>query len=176
MIHSWRAPRWDWHSRGSPAANPDAVGTVGRVDVRPGAVNVIPGQVTISLDMRARTDATLRQLTSEMDREIARIAKARGVAAKVEPLLETMAAPCAPGLIGQLDNAVRKCGIKPLHLPSGAGHDGMAMIALGPIGMLFVRCKAGISHSPLESVEAADVTVAARVLREFIDNFVQEKS
>ena len=61
-------------------------------------------------------------------------------------------------------------------LPSGAGHDGMAMIALGPIGMLFVRCKAGISHSPLESVEAADVTVAARVLREFIDNFVQGKS
>jgi allantoate deiminase len=158
------------------AAIPDAVGTVGRVDVRPGGVNVIPGQVTISLDMRARTDAMLRQLTSEMDREITRIAKARGVEMKVEPMLETKAAPCAPGLIGQLDNAVRKCGIKPLHLPSGAGHDGMAMIALGPIGMLFVRCKAGISHSPLESVEAADVTVAATVLREFIDNFVQEKS
>ena len=158
------------------AAIPDAVGTVGRVDVRPGAVNVIPGQVTISLDMRARTDAMLRQLTSEMDREIARIAQARGVEVKVEPMLETKAAPCAPWVIGQLDNAVRKCGIKPLHLPSGAGHDGMAMIALGPIGMLFVRCKAGISHSPLESVEAADVTVAARVLREFIDNFVQEKS
>jgi allantoate deiminase len=158
------------------AAIPDAVGTVGRVDVRPGGVNVIPGQVTISLDMRARTDGMLRQLTSEMDREIARIAQARGVEVKVEPMLETKAAPCAPGLIGQLDNAVRKCGIKPLHLPSGAGHDGMAMIALGPIGMLFVRCKAGISHSPLESVGAADVTVAATVLREFIDNFVQEKS
>jgi allantoate deiminase len=158
------------------AAIPDAVGTVGQVDVRPGAVNVIPGSVTISLDMRARTDAMLRQLTSEMDREIARIAKARGVEAKVEPMLETKAAPCAPGLIGQLDNAVRNCGLNPLHLPSGAGHDGMAMIALGPIAMLFVRCKAGISHSPLESVEAADVTVAARVLREFVDNFDPEKS
>jgi allantoate deiminase len=126
--------------------------------------------------MRSRTDAMLRQLTSEMDREIARIAQARGVEVKVEPMLETKAAPCAPWVIGQLDDAVRKCGITPIHLPSGAGHDGMAMIALGPIGMLFVRCKAGISHSPRESVEAADVTVAARILREFIDNFVQEKS
>ena len=146
------------------------------MDVGPGGVNVIPGQVTISLDMRSRTNAMLRQLTSEMDRVIARIAQARGVEVKVEPMLETKAAPCAPELIGQLDNAVRKCRIKPLHTPSGAGHDAMAMIALGPIGMLFVRCKAGISHSPLESVEAADVTVAARVSREFIDNFVQEKS
>ncbi len=139
-------------------------------------MNVIPGSVTLSLDMRARTDALLQQLTSEMDREIARIAKARGVEVKVEPMLETKAAPCAPWLIGQFDNAVRNCGLNPLHLPSGAGHDGMAMIALGPIGMLFVRCKAGISHSPLESVEAADVTVAARVLREFIDNFDLVKS
>jgi len=158
------------------AGIPDAVGTVGKVDVRPGAVHVIPRSVTISLDMRARSDAMLRQLTSAMDGEIARIAKARGVEVKVEPLLETRAAPCAPWLMGQLDNAVKKCGIKPLHLPSGAGHDGMAMIALGPIAMLFVRCKAGVSHSPLESVEAADVTVAARVLRDFIDNFVPEKS
>lgn len=158
------------------AGIPDAVGTVGKVDVGPGAVNVIPGHVTISLDMRARTDAMLRQLTAEMDREIARIAKARGVEVKVEPMLETKAAPCAPWLIGQWDNAVRTCGLKPLHLPSGAGHDGMAMMALGPIGMLFVRCKAGISHSPLESVEAADVAAAAGVLRAFIDNFTQEKS
>jgi allantoate deiminase len=158
------------------AAIPDAVGTVGKVDVRPGAVNVIPGSVTISLDMRARTDAMLKQLTAEMDREIARIAKARGVEVTAEPMLETKAAPCAPWLIAQLDDAVRKCGLESLHLPSGAGHDGMAMMALGPIGMLFVRCKAGISHSPLESVEAADVTVAAKVLHEFIDNFDPEKS
>ena len=158
------------------AAIPEAVGTVGKVDVRPGAVNVIPGSVTISLDMRARTDAMLKQLTAEMDREIARIAKARGVEVKVEPMLETKAAPCAPWVIGQWDNAVRICGLEPLHLPSGAGHDGMAMTTLGPIGMLFVRCKAGISHSPLESVEAADVTAAARVLRAFVENFTQEKS
>ncbi len=158
------------------SAIPDAVGTVGQVDVRPGAVNVIPGRVTLSLDMRARTDAMLGQLTSEMDAEVARIARARGVALKIEPMLETMAAPCAPWLTAQLDRAVKNAGHKPLHLPSGAGHDGMAMIALAPIAMLFVRCKAGISHSPLESVEAADVAVAAKVLRDFIENFVPAKS
>lgn len=158
------------------SAIPDAVGTVGQVDVRPGASNVIPGSVTMSLDMRARTDALLRRLTSAMGGEIERIAQARGVGLEVEPMLETKAAPCSPGLIDQLDRAIGASGIKPLHLPSGAGHDGMAMNALGPIAMLFVRCKGGVSHSPLESVTAQDVTIAANVLRDFIVGFDPEKS
>jgi allantoate deiminase len=55
-----------------------------------------------------------------------------------------------------------------LHLPSGAGHDGMAIASLAPIAMIFVRCEKGISHSPLEAVEAPDVTVAVQVLQRFI--------
>jgi allantoate deiminase len=157
-------------------AIPDAVATIGQVDVRPGASNVIPGSVTLSLDMRARSDAMLRQLTTTMDREIARIAQGRGVGVEVEPTLETQAAPCSPALMQQLDGAIGKSGIKPLHLPSGAGHDGMAMNALGPIAMLFVRCKDGVSHSPLESVTAQDVTIAANVLRAFVESFVSERS
>jgi len=111
-----------------------------------------------------------------MDREIARIAQGRGVGVEVEPTLETQAAPCSPALMQQLDGAIGKSGIKPLHLPSGAGHDGMAMNALGPIAMLFVRCKDGVSHSPLESVTAQDVTIAANVLRAFVESFVSERS
>jgi allantoate deiminase len=157
-------------------AIPDAVGTIGQVDVRPGASNVIPGRVTVSLDMRARTDAMLKQLTTAMDDEIARIAAARGVGLAIEPTLETKASPCSARLIEQFDNAIGRSGLRPLHLPSGAGHDGMAMSVLGPIAMLFVRCKGGVSHSPLESVTAEDVTIAADVLRDFIENFVSERS
>ena len=57
-------------------------------------------------------------------------------------------------------------------LPSGAGHDGMAIIAIAPIGMLFIRCKDGISHNPAEAVDVADVDAGARVLLRFIHNFV----
>ena len=57
------------------------------------------------------------------------------------------------------------------HLPSGAGHDGMALVEIAPIGMLFVRCKGGISHNPLESISEADAAAGAKVLFDFIEHF-----
>ena len=57
------------------------------------------------------------------------------------------------------------------HLPSGAGHDGMAIVEIAPIGMVFVRCKGGVSHNPAEAVSLDDVTTGARVLLRFIENF-----
>jgi allantoate deiminase len=63
---------------------------------------------------------------------------------------------------------VERAGIRPLQLPSGAGHDGLAMIALCPIAMLFVRCKGGISHNPAESITAQDTDTAIRVLEDFL--------
>ncbi|MFZ5675716.1 MAG: allantoate amidohydrolase [Pseudomonadota bacterium] len=152
------------------AGIPDAVATVGQVDVKPGAMNVIPGHVTISLDMRARTDEILKDMVARIDGEVARIAAARGVGMKIQTVLETRAAPCSPELIDRLAAAVRSAGVEPLHLPSGAGHDGMAIAALAPIAMIFVRCEKGISHSPLEAVEARDVTVAVQVLQRFIND------
>jgi allantoate deiminase len=153
------------------SALPNAVGTVGQIEVRPGASNVIPGHVTLSLDLRAQTDIALREMEAQISAETSRIAKGRGVAVQVETLLEMPPSPCAPWLVEQIGRAVQSCGYKQMFLPSGAGHDGMAMIALTSIGMLFVRCKAGISHSPLESVEVEDVTAAAAVLRRFVENF-----
>jgi allantoate deiminase len=129
---------------------------------------VIPGHVTISLDMRARSDEILKDMVARIDSEVVRIAEARGVGMNTTPILETRAAPCSPDLTGKLDDAVRGAGIDPLHLPSGAGHDGMAIASLAPIAMIFVRCEKGISHSPLEAVEAPDVTVAVQVLQRFI--------
>jgi allantoate deiminase len=96
------------------------------------------------------------------------IAGHRGVAVRLERTYDEAAATCAPWLVEQLEAAVTRCGIRPLRLPSGAGHDGLAMAALCPIGMLFVRCEGGISHNPAESITAEDADAAVRVLLDFL--------
>ena len=78
---------------------------------------------------------------------------------------------CSPWLMEQMDAAVKRQGYKLRRLPSGAGHDGMALGAITEICMLFVRCKGGISHSPLESITEADAAAGVRVLYDFIERF-----
>ena len=80
-------------------------------------------------------------------------------------------APCAPRLKAQLAEAIGAEGFRAFELPSGAGHDGMAMIDIADVGMIFVRCRGGISHHPAEHVELADADAGARVLLRFIENF-----
>ncbi|HEY1328593.1 MAG TPA: allantoate amidohydrolase [Casimicrobiaceae bacterium] len=150
---------------------PDVVGTVGRIEAHPGAMNVIPGRVRFSLDVRAPTDERRADALAAMRLRFERIAEARGVALSLEPVWEARTATCDARLQAQLAEAVRAQGVRVRHLPSGAGHDGMALIDLAPIGMLFVRCKGGISHNPAESVDVQDVAVGARALMRFIENF-----
>jgi allantoate deiminase len=71
----------------------------------------------------------------------------------------------------QLVHAVEAQGVRVHRLPSGAGHDGMAIKSIADIAMLFVRCKGGISHNPAEAISEADADVAARILLRFIENF-----
>lgn len=152
-------------------AMPEVVGTVGRIEALPGAVNVIPGKVRFSLDVRAPADAMREQAAAAMRAEFAAIAARRDVAIAVAPVWEARTAACAPGLQRQLSAAVHDAGVRVHHLPSGAGHDGMALTGLAPIGMLFVRCKGGVSHNPAEEVSVADIGVGARVLLSFIERF-----
>ena len=91
------------------------------------------------------------------------------------PTHEGKTAACTPWLMAQLGEAVAAEHI-PVHLlPSGAGHDGMAMIALTDIAMLFVRCKDGISHNPAEAITLDDIEISTRVLLRFIENFKPQK-
>src|SRR3546814_21182193 len=76
----------------------------------------------------------------------------------------------------QLDRAIARQGLRPLRLPSGAGHDAMALAALCPIAMLFVRCGGGISHNPLESITAEDAETAARVFLDFLAHSIGRAS
>ncbi len=149
-------------------AGGELVATVGQIEARPGAVNVIPGEVRFSLDLRSPSDAAREAARAAIAAEIGAIAARRAVHPAMERTYEAPAAVCSPALSGALEAAVARAGIRPRRLPSGAGHDGLAMVALCPIAMLFVRCKGGISHHPAESITAADAETAVAILGDFL--------
>jgi allantoate deiminase len=147
------------------------VGTVGTISARPGAANVIAGDASFTLDIRAPTDARRTLAVTEIVRRIEAIAKRRGLSLQLDVTHENRTAPCAPWLKAQLAEAVAAEGYRVFELPSGAGHDGMAMIDITDVAMLFVRCRGGVSHHPAEHVETADADAGARVLLRLIENF-----
>jgi allantoate deiminase len=147
------------------------VGTVGYIHAMPGATNVIPGQVAFTIDIRAPTDVHRKRAVTDIVRNIDAVAKRRNLVLKVDVTHENRTVPCAPWLKAQVADAVAAEGYRVFELPSGAGHDGMAMIDIVDVAMLFVRCRGGISHHPDEHVEVADVEAGARVLLRLIENF-----
>jgi len=152
----------------------DLVATVGRIEAKPGAVNVIPGEVVFTLDVRAPEDFVRQAAATAIRNELEGIAARRNVEMTVEPMHEAGAAPCSPDIVRQIEAAVRRAGIRPLHLPSGAGHDAMAFSGVLPMGMLFVRCKGGISHNPAESITVEDADLSVRILLDIIRHFEHE--
>ena len=150
---------------------PELVGTVGKLECLPGAVNVVPGKVRFTIDIRAPLDAERLAAVGDVLGELRRIEKRRNVAISATKTHEGAVAKCAPWLQDQIGAAIRAQGMAVRKLPSGAGHDGMAMIDLCDIGMLFVRCEKGISHNPAESITQADAEIACRALLRFIEDF-----
>jgi allantoate deiminase len=108
---------------------------------------------------------------ADVVRQIEAIAKRRQLALQLDVTHENRTAPCAPWLKDQIAQAIAAEGFPAFELPSGAGHDGMAMIDIADVGMIFVRCRGGISHHPDEHVELADADAGARVLLRVIENF-----
>ncbi|WP_398470247.1 allantoate amidohydrolase [Tardiphaga sp.] len=147
------------------------VGTVGVIHAAPGAGNVIPGLTSFTLDIRAPTDDHRIGAVAEIRRTVEAIAARRGLALQIDVTHENRTAPCAPWLQDQIGDAIAAEGHRVFTLPSGAGHDGMAMIDIADIAMLFVRCRGGISHHPAEHVDEADVDASARVLLRVIEHF-----
>jgi allantoate deiminase len=145
-------------------AVPDLVATVGQIAALPGSINVVPGTVRFGLDVRAPLDDTRRAALATLERRFGEIAARRGVSVALEPFHDTAAVNCDSGLIEALAAAVERAGLRPRLLPSGAGHDAIALAALCPVAMLFVRCKDGISHNPAEAIRTEDADLAVRVL------------
>lgn len=143
---------------------PDAVGTVGEISVRPGAKNVVAGECVFSLDLRAREEAVVEQLTREVRAAIRRIGDARGVKSSLDVLSRVPAVPLDPALRDLFHRAAAAVGVDAPDLFSGAGHDAEnAQLAGIPTGMLFVRSTGG-SHNPSELATLDDAVVGARAL------------
>ena len=147
------------------------VGTVGQITAEPGAGNVIPGRVIFSIDIRAGEDAVREAAIDRSMADLTDIAKRRKLQLQITKTHECSTADCAPWLREQIASAIEAGNLTALELPSGAGHDGMAMIDVTDIGMIFVRCRHGISHHPDEHVEMRDVEAGAQTLLRFIKNF-----
>ncbi|MFL5169697.1 MAG: M20/M25/M40 family metallo-hydrolase, partial [Microvirga sp.] len=158
------------------AARSDSVATVGVAQVQPGAINVIPARVDFTLDVRSPEDAVRHAMARDIAAECEAVSAKRGVALAIEPFMDSPATPMDPNLVGAFEETVRAIGHPPRRLPSGAGHDAVAMARLCPSAMLFVRCKGGISHNPAESIAEADADVAVRVLIEAVRRLAAQPS
>ena len=152
------------------ASVPDVVGTIGQSQVPAGSINVVPGQVDFSLDMRATTDAARDALAADVQAELAAICLRRGLAFALEETLRAAAAPSHPAWQQQWENAVAAQGLPVLRMASGAGHDAMKLHEVMPQAMLFVRgLNSGISHNPLESSTHHDIDLSVRAFLHLLD-------
>jgi allantoate deiminase len=150
-------------------AVPGVVATVGRVNVSPGATNVIPGSVSASLDVRHVDDGVRRELVTRLLRHAEQIAAVRCLKISWEQRLDQAAVSMDTELTQLLEQAVANTG-RPVHrMASGAGHDAMIVARRMPAAMLFLRSPGGISHHPDESVLAEDVAAALDVGLQFLE-------
>jgi allantoate deiminase len=147
------------------------VGTIGELEVRPGASNVIPGEVRMSCEVRhASNEACVRAL-EEIRRRVEAICERRGTMVDWQPVDGYRATKMDEHLRGILRDAIATEGYHPIELTSGAGHDAINIAQIAPASMLFVRCKDGISHNPAESITTADAEAAIRVMVRFLDAY-----
>ncbi|ACT14324.1 MULTISPECIES: allantoate amidohydrolase [Pectobacterium] len=153
----------DWMAQAERAtreSDSHLVATFGTLQCLPGAANVIPGEVKMTLDIRGPEDAPLDALLEKLLTLGQDIAHQRGCQFSAEEYYRIAATRCDPTLQSILNEAVVQVQGKTLLLPSGAGHDAIAIAERWPVAMLFVRCRGGISHHPDESVTTADVALA----------------
>jgi allantoate deiminase len=148
------------------------VGTVGKLAVAAGgAINVIPGRVEFTIDVRSGEDTRRRAAAAALEAKCREIAATRGVSLEWTQLQELSAAQCDAAERRRLAEAIAGLGLPVRELPSGAGHDAMQFADVAPIAMLFVRCgNGGVSHSPRETLSAEDADIATRVLLRYLES------
>jgi allantoate deiminase len=144
------------------------VATVGQIQAEPNASNVIPGKVTLTLDVRHQTDSARRAAGAQLERLSRQTATARHLKVSAQLVQQTPSVACSRKLSGMLERAAKVHQAQVVRLPSGAGHDAAILARITPTAMLFIRCKGGISHHPGELASKRDVRVALAVLNDFL--------
>jgi allantoate deiminase len=167
------AAEWVLAVEAAARREPGLVATVGRLQARPGAPNVVPGAAVASLDVRHADDAVREAAVASLRDTAQRIGAARGVEVAWREVMSAPAVAVDVRLGEVLAEAVAECGLPVVRLASGAGHDAVALCALTGVAMLFVRCAGGVSHHPDESVDEADVAAALDVLHGFVSRLAR---
>lgn len=152
----------EWIGTAERAARrvPGLVATVGKIEAKPGATNVIAREVRLSLDVRHSSDDIRTRAVGECIREAHGIAARRGLSVRETTLLNQPAVTMDPFLVREIEGAIVKTGCNPHRMVSGAGHDAMILAEKVPAAMIFLRTPGGISHDPAESVAVEDVEKA----------------
>ncbi len=151
------------------------VATVGELEVLGGASNVIPGRVTLSLDVRHAADPVRESVNAQLRGRAAAIADRRGSALEWQVVQETQSVACSKELTDLVAEAVSASGHPVVRLSSGAGHDAGMLSTIAPVAMLFVRCAGGVSHTPAESVTVQDVAAAIDATTRFLELIETER-
>ena len=151
---------------------PPVVGTVGIVEVTPGAMNVIPGEVKLGVDIRSISEVARNSVVTLVKEFIDVTTDKRGLSYTIEPIAQDHPVAMHPAMIREIEAVVTSLGVEYMALPSGAGHDAMHWADDVPTGMIFIPCLNGISHNPAEFAEMDDIVMGAQVL----DNVLRKLS
>lgn len=143
---------------------PPVVGTVGIVEVTPGAMNVIPGAVKLGVDIRSISKVARNSVVTLVKEFIDITAEKRGLSYTIETIAQDHPVEMHPAMIREIEEAVKSVGVEYMTMPSGAGHDAMHWAEAVPTGMIFIPCRDGISHNPAEFAEMDDIVTGAAVL------------
>jgi allantoate deiminase len=150
--------------------DPDAptVGTIGRISAFPGGSNIIPESVEFTLDIRDIDLERRNNIIKKIEEKINRVCEDRGLEYEIERNVDVAPVKCSDNLVNTIKEACKDLGIKAPVMVSGAGHDAMLLAEITEIGMVFVRCRDGISHQPKEWAEIEDIVIGTKVLYESV--------
>jgi N-carbamoyl-L-amino-acid hydrolase len=147
-----------------PARADGVLGTVGHLALSPNAANVVPGEVTATVELRAPNGDALDAAHRELETRTGEVASERGLALTFTEVSRTPPVQLDQDLRAMLERAASAVGVQALHTVSGGGHDAGHVAALGPAAMVFVPCHEGLSHAPGESADPEDIAVGADVM------------
>jgi hydantoinase/carbamoylase family amidase len=154
------------------AVGPGTVGTVGELEAEPGIINVVPAEVRFSLDIRGVDEDAFRGVARDLAAYAGEAARRRGLTAEFRERQTLPATPLDERIVSALERAAAATGEAHMLMPSGAAHDTMCVADRVPSAMVFVPCKDGISHSPLEQASPEDAALAAEIMLEAIRTLV----
>ncbi|WP_454828814.1 Zn-dependent hydrolase [Paraburkholderia xenovorans] len=153
---------------------PHGRGTVGWLDVHPNSRNVIPGRVTLTVDLRAADDATLTVMDSALRAACSLAGEKAGITVDVEQVVYFPPQPFAAELVGAVKQGADTLGFASMDVISGAGHDAVYLARVAPAAMIFVPCKDGISHNEIEDARADHLEAGCNVLLQAMLNAAQK--